>query len=365
MTRIIFFIIAFAILVVLSFCSVKIFSTLLRVSEPWVKYINIFGIVFPFIIALAMTVSRFSDGILARIFYAKIMILTGIMFYIFLGAVLIGIMLLADKFFHFDLDWQNLSKIILIVAFSLSTLGFIQSFFLKTTAYTISKEDSKNNLSNKKIVLIADTHLGLINQTKLSKRAVSKILSEKPDAVLIAGDFFDGPDFRLQKSMNEWSILAKQLPVYYAPGNHEEYGPYAKFINALKNSGVTVLEDDSAYFEGVQIMGLKYRTKGQEKEVNEVLTKIYDGKSPSILINHPPIFQSEAKNHGVFLEVSGHSHKGQFWPFGYIVKAVYGKYYYGLHKYENLTQITTSGVGTASVPFRTFNTPEIVVINFE
>ncbi len=362
MTRIFFFIIAFAVLILLSFCSVKIFTTLLKVSEPWLKYINIFGFVFPFIIALAMAISRFSDGILARIFYTKIMLLTGIMFYVFIMACILGIILIIDKFAHLDINWFYLAKFALIIAFSLSAIGLIQSFFLKTVTYTI--KNSPESLHGKKFVLLADTHLGLINQTKLSKRAVEKVLNINPDAVLIAGDFFDGPDFSLEKSMNVWKKLSEKIPVFYAPGNHEEYGPYEKFINSLKDSKFTALEDESTYFENIQIMGLKYRTKGQEKETEEVLSKIHDRKSPSILINHPPLFQEVASNHGVFLEVSGHTHRGQFWPFGYIVKPIY-KYFYGQHIIGNLTQITTSGVGTASVPFRTFNTPEIVIINFE
>lgn len=63
--------------------------------------------------------------------------------------------------------------------------------------------------------------------------------------------------------------------------------------------------------------------------------------------------------------VSGHTHRGQFWPLNYIVKAIYGKYIYGMNVDDTLTTLTTSGVGTAGPPMRLFNSPEIVVINFQ
>lgn len=364
MTKSILFVVAFFVLVILSISSVRIFTTLFRLPDFWIKVSSIFGLIFPFVIALAMIIVRYSDGLFARIFYTKIMILTGIMFYVFLMAFALGILIFLDKFIHFqNLNWQLVSKIALCMTLLFSTVGIFQTLFLKTKNYIVA--DSPKSLVGKKFVLVADTHFGSINRSRKSEKTVEEIIKINPDAVLIAGDFFDGPDFDLEKTLSPWKKIAEQKNIYYAPGNHEAYGPYSKFMQELKKIGFFVLEDHYAYIDGIQIIGLKYRDKKQKEDFNIVLEKIYDKKSPAILINHAPLFQKDASKNGVFLETSGHSHKGQFWPFGYIVKMIYGKYYYGMHKYEGLTQITTSGVGTASVPFRTFNTPEIVVINFE
>lgn len=363
MIRQILFFASFFILALLSFSSIQIFSTLLGIKGLLFKYLKIISIAFPFIIALAIFLGQYFDSLLVRIFYTKIMILTGIMFYIFLFAVFIGILLLADKIFNFNWNWNLIAQIGIIVTLILSIIGTIQSLFIKTTTYTIN--NSLENLPFKKIVLISDTHFGLINQNRLSKKIVEKILKINPDLILLPGDFFDGPNIELGKIMKEWKKLTKKIPVYYSPGNHEEYGPYLKFINSLKDINFKVLEDKSENIENVQIIGLKYRTKDLKEETKRILENISDPKAYKIILNHSPIFQEESNSIGAFLQVSGHSHKGQFWPLGYIVKTIYGKNYYGIHKYKNLTQITTSGVGTASVPFRTFNTPEIVIINFK
>lgn len=86
---------------------------------------------------------------------------------------------------------------------------------------------------------------------------------------------------------------------------------------------------------------------------------------PSILINHPPTALAAAHEAGVDLQVSGHTHNGQFWPMTYLVRKIYGQYYYGLKAYEDMQVITSSGVGTFGPPFRLFNPPEIVLITFQ
>ena len=70
----------------------------------------------------------------------------------------------------------------------------------------------------------------------------------------------------------------------------------------------------------------------------------------------------EAKEAQVDLQLSGHTHVGQLWPFGLITRLAFGKYHYGLVKEGGFTQYTSSGVGTWGPPMRTGNCPEIVVI---
>jgi predicted MPP superfamily phosphohydrolase len=85
----------------------------------------------------------------------------------------------------------------------------------------------------------------------------------------------------------------------------------------------------------------------------------------TILINHPPTAFAAPHEYGVNLIVSGHTHRGQTWPFRYITRKVYGKYDYGMRPYETLTSITSNGIGTFGPPIRLFNSPEVVLIHFK
>jgi uncharacterized protein len=182
---------------------------------------------------------------------------------------------------------------------------------------------------------------------------------------LHAGDFYDGPAIETGPVTAAWKELAKETPIFLAPGNHESYGDYAAFIRSLRDAGITVLEDQATDYDGVSIVGLRYRDKSAgTATANALAILTLDQTKPAILINHPPTFQKQASADGIDLMVSGHTHRGQFWPFNFLVRAIYGIYTYGKHEENGLTTITTSGIGTFGPPFRLFNTPELVLIRF-
>lgn len=289
----------------------------------------------------------------------------GIAFYLLLGAILLAILLIIYKILGRSLP-VTISWTILIVSIILSFIGLIQARNIKKVSYEVSLENLPEAWNNKKAILFSDTHYGLVNNKKAAQRLVNKIAEEDPYVVFMAGDLFDGPNIETQDLSSIWSKLSLKYNVFYAPGNHEEYGIYAKFIKAAELGGFIVLEDSVSVYEGVNILGLKYRTRSREMEIDSVLKNMNLGNNiPTIAINHPPTFVKTLDTNGVDLMFSGHTHRGQFWPLRYITKAIYGKYHYGLNRFESLQTITTSGVGTAGPPFRLFNTPEIVEITFK
>jgi len=87
--------------------------------------------------------------------------------------------------------------------------------------------------------------------------------------------------------------------------------------------------------------------------------------SPSILLFHEPRDIEAAKNAGITLQLSGHTHMGQLWPFNYITYLIYGKYHYGLHNEGDYSIYTTNGAGTWGPPMRLFKPSEIVHITFK
>ncbi len=349
----------------LSFFTAFLYTKAIPMSPLLSRGIRIAGFVFPFIFVLANALSRFSNLEFVKWIYTFMSVGAGIAFYLLLGAILLGLLMLLYKIFGKSLP-VYVSWIVLITSTALSILGFIQARDIKKVSYEVAIENLPRGFENKKAILFSDTHYGLVNNKRAVKRLVNKINGENPDLVFIAGDLFDGPDVKTSPMTALWSQMSLKYPVFYAPGNHEEYGNYGKFITSIKDAGFFVLEDQAATFNGVNIVGLKYRSKNKEAEVAEVFENLnIENDFPTFVINHPPTFLETLEVNGADLMMSGHTHRGQFWPLRYITKAIYGKYHYGLNTFKGLQIITTSGVGTAGPPVRLFNTPEIVEITFK
>lgn len=121
------------------------------------------------------------------------------------------------------------------------------------------------------------------------------------------------------------------------------------------------MRDEVIDINGLKLIGINY---GNVTAI-ESLKKDFENR-PNILFYHSPTNIEQFKNSGVNLQLSGHTHRGQIFPFGLLAKMVYGKFDYGLHKINNFTIYTSSGIGTWGPPMRRpGNYPEIVVITLQ
>lgn len=344
----------------------KIYAISFRLSPPWSKAAMASGVLVLAAFILAMAMGRSAQSIHPTI-YTLLNSIAGVGFYIFLGGLVLSVVMLG-----FHLVKLSLPLIVPIIFLSTSLLfgitGLIQAQHITTVQYTVTLAHLPESWNGKRAVLVSDTHFGLVNHVKFSDKVVDSILTLNPDLVLHAGDFYDGPSVDTAPLTTSWARLSDTIPVFYAPGNHETYGDYNAFVNSVRNAGVTVLDNRSIEYEGVQIAGLTYYGTNAESKVaaNQALTALkLDTEKTTILINHPPTSLQEAENVGVHLMVSGHTHNGQFWPMTYVVRPIYGIYYYGLNWFNKMQVLTTSGVGTFGPPLRLFNTPELVVITLK
>jgi predicted MPP superfamily phosphohydrolase len=268
-----------------------------------------------------------------------------------------------SRFIAFPLN--SFASGIYILTSVIACIGIAQAFFTKTTTYVVQTPLQYNELKGKRIALIADTHFGAVNQQLFARKVVKEVLATKPDAVLIAGDMFDGPRFDTSGVEKEMSELSKKVPVIFTPGNHEEYGPFNDFLDSARRMGMTVLVDQKSTLFGAPVFGLNYRSRKDPQEVETLLSSQLSSTTPSIVLNHEPSFHSELTNAGVFLVVSGHTHGGQFWPGILFARRVYKEYVYGLVQKGMFQSVTTNGIGTFGPRFRTFNTGEVVVLEFK
>lgn len=308
-----------------------------------------------------------------KTFYQIINVVAGIFFYLFIGAVVLGIIAIAYALKGADVP-LSIAWGVLVASILSALIGFLQARRIVTTRYTVTLPGAPASWNGKTAAMISDTHFGLVNYTKFAHKITDKILSLQPDFVLHAGDFYDGPIVPTAPITEVWKKITSKVPLFYTPGNHEAYGDYAAFVQSVRDAGATVLDNKMTEYDGVQIAGTLYHPGKEPHDIGEILETLIktdpsntSGRfaKPTILINHPPTAFAAPHEYSVNLIVSGHTHQGQFWPLRYITHRVYGKYDYGMHPYKNLTSITSNGIGTYGPPMRLFNSPEVVLITFQ
>jgi len=218
-----------------------------------------------------------------------------------------------------------------------------------------------------RIVLISDIHLSsYINGTHLDKY-IELINAQNPQLVLIAGDIAD----RNLQPLIDWDIASRfkkikaQYGVFAISGNHEYYGgERERLYDYFRSSGITMLLDSVAIIGGsVQIAGREDRTNTKRKTLKEILTNV-DKNLPIILMDHQPFGLNEAIENGVDLQLSGHTHNGQFWPVNLVVKWMY-EVGYGYKKIKDTHFYVSSGIGLWGPKFRIGTLSEIVTIDLK
>jgi predicted MPP superfamily phosphohydrolase len=186
-----------------------------------------------------------------------------------------------------------------------------------------------------------------------------------PDVVFIPGDLFDGTGVDPDRLLAPLKELAPRFGIFFASGNHEEFGDEAHYEAALSRGGIRVLTNEMVTVDGLHILGVPYRDSTSPIRLRATLEGLLvDASQASILLNHMPSRLPIVERAGVSLQLSGHTHGGQLIPFNWLTRRVFGKFTYGLQRFGDLQVYTSSGAGTWGPPMRVGTHPEIVLITF-
>jgi hypothetical protein len=215
--------------------------------------------------------------------------------------------------------------------------------------------------------MASDIHLGtIIGKNDLAK-LVEKINYQNPDIVLLVGDIFDediAPVVNGQMG-DLFERFNAKYGVFAVTGNHEFFSNHQAKIEYLQNHGVNVLNDTVATLANINIVGRYDRQSnyalGQNRKTLPELTKDIDQSRFTIVLDHQPSNLSESVESGIDLQLSGHTHHGQVWPFNYITKAIF-EVSMGYKKKGNTHIYVSPGYGTWGPRVRLGNRPEIAVI---
>lgn len=220
-----------------------------------------------------------------------------------------------------------------------------------------------------RIAMASDIHLGTIVHGVYLKKMTDSINAHKPDIVLLPGDLIDeslGPILRYDIGAPLRNIKAP-LGVWAVPGNHEHIGDFSNTKAYLKSLDIHFLIDDVALIDSsFYVVGRDDKDVGRfsakrRKSLKQLMTGI-DHVKPIILMDHQPYNLTESMTQKVDLQLSGHTHNGQFWPFNYITSAIFEKDW-GYLKKELTHYYISSGYGSWGPPIRIGNHPELVIID--
>ncbi len=268
---------------------------------------------------------------------------------------------------NIQLNTALLGKIFFATALAVSIYGTYNAFHPRIKNITISIPNLPERWIGKKIVQLSDLHLGLIHRENFMQDVIAKTNSVNPDMVVITGDYFDGMGDNINSLAKLLDGINAQKGVFYITGNHETYLGIDKALDALRKTKIKILEDEVVDVDDLKIIGISYSDVDEFKKETGALQKLkndFYGK-PNILLYHSPAIMEQARASGVNLQLSGHTHAGQIFPFGYVAKLIYKGCDYGLRQFGDFTIYTTNGVGTWGPPSRVGNTPEIVVMTLK
>jgi len=301
----------------------------------------------------------------------------GAMVYFLLLVIFFDILRIINHFLHFlpaggTVNYLNLKFIIALVSILVVSLiviiGYINARNPIINKLEIKVQKKAGNLKELNIVMASDIHLGTIIGIERLNLIVEKINSLEPDIVLLAGDIVDEDIKPVIKNNLGESLknIKSKYGVFGITGNHEYIGGVDEACEYLSEHNVNMLRDTvvriegSFYLAGREDKSIKQFTGRDRKSLNDILNEI-DKTLPIIVMNHQPTQLDEAVENFADLHLSGHTHHGQLWPFGFITENIYEISRGYLQKNQTHFFVST-GAGTWGPPIRLGNRPEIVNI---
>jgi len=285
------------------------------------------------------------------------LMLAGATYYI----LILGAKIFISKKEYFQEVKSMLAITFLVLAAILFVLGSYNAFYPRVKNITL--DNWLPELKGKSVVQLSDLHLGAIYRPAYLQRLVKQVNDLNANMIIISGDLFDGSDEHLSEFIQPLSELS--APTIFVAGNHDTYVSEEEVSNTVSAAGFINLNDDAIIIDGLQIIGFKYSGREDSDQRREIKDLDSGEHFAQIVVNHVPVDQAEAKALDANLMLSGHTHRGQIFPFSLVINFIYGRFAYGLEDYEGMTVYTSAGTGTWGPPLRTLLPGEIIKFNFE
>ncbi|WP_432141518.1 metallophosphoesterase [Streptomyces sp. bgisy084] len=214
-----------------------------------------------------------------------------------------------------------------------------------------------------RIAVVSDIHLGPVLGRAHTRRIVETINRTQPDLVAIVGDLVDGNVTDLAPAVEPLRELRSRHGAFFVTGNHEYYSGADQWVDHVRELGVHPLENGRTELPGFDLAGIN-DIGGQAEQAGPDYDQALGDRDPAravVLMAHQPVTIHDSVRFGVDLQLSGHTHGGQMWPFTYIADAT-NPTLAGLERYGDTQLYVSSGAGTWGPPVRLGAPPEVTVV---
>jgi len=343
-------------------------------AQPAAQWLRLALLAAAFLSPFTMFLKRYHHGPLLEAFYAA--------GYAWMGIILIaGVIFAASDLAALGLRRAPWFQPKLLAGSALALLAVIVLWSIhegrKVPAVKeveVSFKDLPPSLEGFRIAQVSDIHLDADWKVRRFSGIVDRINSAKPDLVLFTGDLID-PGLNCTAGLAELTgKIESRLGLFGALGNHEYYYGLPQAMDCYKDIGIKLLRNEALEFpsghgpggltgaKDLRLIGLGdiHTEHLSEADVTGLMEKLRDGKF-TILMTHQPVFYPAIAATGDYMVFSGHTHKGQIFPFNVLTRMFY-KYFYGLYRIKNSAFYVTSGSGTWGPPLRWLASAEIPII---
>jgi predicted MPP superfamily phosphohydrolase len=222
-----------------------------------------------------------------------------------------------------------------------------------------------------RIAVVSDIHLGPLAGRAHTERLVRMINETQPDLVAIVGDLVDGTVEELGPAAEPLRGLESRDGTFFVTGNHEYYvEDPSSWLRELERLGVQPLRNENtairrgnAAFDLAGVNDVAGEERADPPNLDHALSGVTSLR-PTILLAHQPVLVKEAALRGVDLQLSGHTHGGQAWPFHYIVELTQPSLA-GMSTVDTTQLYVTRGAGFWGPPMRIGAPPDITVLSLQ
>jgi len=229
--------------------------------------------------------------------------------------------------------------------------------------YDVNLSGLPREMDGTVIIAVSDLHLGSQLGNEWLEARLAQVRDQRPDLVVLLGDLFEGHGMQQDDLLPVLSRLSAPLGVWAVPGNHEFHGGNDTSLSLIKEAGIQVLINRWVEVRhGLVLAGIEDLTADRRAgRSGDPLSKALAGRPPgaTVLLSHTPWQAEKAANAGVGLMLSGHTHGGQIWPFGYLIRFSY-PLLEGRYEVSGMTAIVCRGTGTWGPRMRLWHPGEIL-----
>lgn len=340
----------------------------------------------PFAFPASWVWNSIRPGMLPAVVHACASVWLGFVLNCTMALAVVSLVGAAARLLRRRYDPRALILISVVAAFAATAYGFVNAKSPRVTEVEVAIRDLPANWEGKTIVQLSDMHLGVIHGKGFLGRIVRRVNDLDPDLVVVTGDLFDG----LAADCTVFSVGLRRLRSrkgnFFVTGNHEGYLGPDKAVRALRNTGIRVLNDEVVEVDGLQLVGMSYPVHGGTTGRGRPFRVggNYRRDLPAILLYHTPTALgarygdhgsqqlsayffpdpdfSHVRDLGIDLQLSGHTHAGQTFPFGLLSSFLFKGFDRGLHKLGDFSIYISAGTGTWGPPMRVGRRGEIVLV---